>query len=82
MSNEPKKSWIIWILLPLYAMSIGSLLTMTTYHFRNGAPFSDLANRIFFIPGLGNVNGAILVGSLLSAGLLMIICGLFALTRY
>jgi hypothetical protein len=82
MSDEPKKSWIIWILLPLYAMSIGGVLLLAAYEFRNDTPLSKLADRIFFFPGLGGVNGAIFVASLFSAGLLLIVFGLFALRRY
>jgi hypothetical protein len=82
MSDEPKKSWIIWILLPLCAMSIGGVLILAAYEFRKDTPLSELADRIFFFPGLGGVNGAIFVAYLFSAGLLLIVFGLFALRRY
>jgi hypothetical protein len=79
MSDEPKKVWIIGTLLPLLAASFGGLLIIAAYDFWNDTPLSALPHHIFIFPGLGVVNGAVLVGSLFGAGLLLIAVGALAL---
>jgi hypothetical protein len=79
MSDEPKKVWIIGTLLPLLAASFGGLLIIAAYDFWNGTPLSALPHHIFIFPGLGVVKGAVLVGSLFGAGLLLIAVGAIAL---
>ena len=63
------------------AASFGVLLIIAGYEFWNDTPLSELPRHIFIFPGLGVVNGGVLVGTLFGVGLLLIAVGLIALAH-
>jgi hypothetical protein len=79
MSDEPKRGQRGWIgaIVALF----GAALIYHAYDFKNDTPLSALPDHIFIFPGLGAVNGAVLVGSLFGVGLLLIAVGLIALAH-
>jgi hypothetical protein len=76
MSDKPKKGQRGWIgaIVALF----GAVLIYGGYDFKNDTPLSALPDHIFIFPGLGVINGAVLVGSLFGAGLLLVAVGLLA----